>query len=126
MKILIIEDEEMLARTLAEKFGRSGFDTAIAHTGNTALKMAGEYKPDVILLDILLPGKSGIQVLRRLKAIKKLAKTPVVILSNFSQEIDMKQAFEIGARDYIIKTQYPLSELVERIKTIVSIKQNLI
>ncbi len=126
MKILIVEDEEMLARALAEKFGKSGFDTAIAHTGNTALKMAGEYKPDVILLDILLPGKSGIQVLRRLKAIKKLAKTPVVILSNFSQEIDIKHALEIGARDYIIKTQYPLSQLVERIKTIVSVKQNLI
>ena len=119
-KILIVEDEEMLAGALAEKFGTSGFETAIAHTGKIALEMAGTFKPDIILLDILLPGKSGMQILRRLKTTKKLAKTPVVILSNFSQDADIKRALHIGARDYIIKTQYPLGALVERIKTIVN------
>src|SRR3989338_1600631 len=108
MKILIVEDEEMLARALGEKFEKSGFDTAIAHTGLAALKMAGGFKPDIILLDILLPGENGMRVLRRLKTMKKLAKTPVVILSNFSQDTDIKRAIHIGARDYIIKTQYPL------------------
>ncbi len=117
MKILIIEDEEVIAKVLERKLSSIGFDIKIANTGDKGYPTAKEFKPDLILLDLILPGKTGFQVLEALKTDAELQLIPVVILSNLDQEEDVKKALQLGAKDYLVKAHHPLKEIVEKIKT---------
>ncbi len=116
MRVTIIEDEEILLDILREKFSREKFEVSVARDGEEAVPVISEAKPDVILLDLVLPQKSGFQVLEELKADSELKNIPVMVLTNLGQEEEMRRALQLGAEDFIIKTQYPLNVIVEKVK----------
>lgn len=115
MKILIVEDEDILRNVLQEKFKEEGFNVSVAERGDIVLSLAKKFKPNIILLDILLPEMDGIDILIALKDDNDLSSIPVIMLSNLSEDQKIKQALELGAVDYLIKTQHPINEVVERV-----------
>jgi DNA-binding response OmpR family regulator len=113
MKILICEDENVLAEVLQEKFRNEKFDVEIAKDGGEVIPKAKKFKPDVIILDILLPKMGGVDVLTDLKADEDLKNIPVIALSNLSEDKMIKEVLVLGALEYLIKTEHPINEVVE-------------
>lgn len=115
-KILIVEDDEFLSGMYVTKFTLEGFLVHFALDGEAGLKKAKEEKPHMILLDILLPKKSGFEVLEALKSDAETKPIPVILLTNLSQESDIKRGKELGADDYLIKAYNIPSEVVSKVK----------
>jgi two-component system alkaline phosphatase synthesis response regulator PhoP len=115
-KILIIEDEKVLAEMYKEKFEKVGFKVYLAFTSNEGLNLAKKEKPDLILLDILLPKEDGIVFLRWLKNEPEISSIPVVVISNYDNPKAKKEAFDLGVKEYLLKTDYTPQQLVEKIK----------
>ena len=113
-KILIAEDEKPMANALSLKLRSAGFETTLVYDGESAISAARESPFDLILLDLVMPKKDGFLVLTELKKLK--ITTPVIVSSNLSQEEDIKRAKELGARDYFIKSNTTLAEIVEKVK----------
>lgn len=118
MKILIVEDETTLSGVLSDKFEKEGHKTKIVDTGTEVLAVAQEFKPDLILLDLLLPEKSGLEVLKELKETEELKGIPVVVASNLDDDENIKKALKLGAVDYFVKSQHPINEIVEKVEKI--------
>ena len=116
MKILLVEDEEILADVLKEKLVQDKFDVEVAADGVAALEVAGIFEPDLIMLDLIIPKKDGFQVLKELKADPKLKTIPVIVLSNLGQDEEIKRALSLGAVDYMVKAQHPINEVIEKVK----------
>jgi DNA-binding response OmpR family regulator len=116
MKVLVVEDEEVLKKVLQEKLEDEDFIIKIATDGEMALSLAKEFKPDLILLDIILSKKDGIQVLEELKTNPLLSKIPVIMISNLGDDEIIKRAMKLGATDYLIKTQHSLDDVVNKVK----------
>jgi len=114
--VLIVEDDEMLLRALYLAFLHSGLTIATATDGETALRMTERLKPDIVLLDLLLPKMSGFEYLQAIKANLTLKSTPVIILSNLGDKDDMEKAKTLGAADYFIKADTNLSALFDKVK----------
>jgi len=115
-KILIIEDEKVLAEMYKDKLEESGFEVDLASSAKDALSYLKTEKPDLILLDILLPRENGISLFRKIKETKAAPDIPVVAFSNYDDPLAKKEALELGVKTYLIKTQYTPKELVEEIK----------
>lgn len=115
-KILFVEDEEALQKTLGEYLRREGFEVTPALDGELGLKLANEVKPDLILLDIILPKIDGLEVLKNLKENKQTKEIPVIILTNLENLEEVQKALELGATTYLVKANYSLEEVVEKIK----------
>lgn len=115
-KILIVEDEELLSEMYQEVFEKQGFKVVTATTGQEAVKVATDEKPDFVLLDILLPGDNGIYFLEQRKQNPELVSIPVVAFSNFDDPNIKKSAFRLGAKDYLIKTNYTPQEVVKKVE----------
>lgn len=115
--ILIIEDENDLAELVAFNLGKEGYRTVIASDGASGLESARFASPDLILLDLMLPGMSGIEVCKILKSSEKTARIPVIILTAKGEEIDRVVGFEIGADDYMVKP-FSTRELLLRVKAL--------
>jgi DNA-binding response OmpR family regulator len=109
-----VEDEEILGKVLKEKFEKKNYSVVIGTDGEAALGLAKKHKPQLIILDLVLPKKDGFEVLKDLKSDFELKHIPVIILSNLDQDEGIKKAFDLGAIDYIIKTQHPVNEIVEK------------
>lgn len=116
MTILILEDEEILGKVLKEKFQGKGYSVVLGTDGEVAIDLARKHKPQLIILDLILPKKDGFEVLRDLKSDFELKYIPVIVLSNLEQDEGIKEAFDLGAIDYIIKTQHPVNEIVEKVR----------
>lgn len=119
-KVLIVEDDKFLIRAYSVKLKKEGFITILATNGEDALRIAAAEKPDVILLDLIIPKKDGFDVLFDLKQDKKLNAIPVIVLSNLGQAEDIERAKKLGSADYLIKANTSIKEVVDKIKTIVS------
>jgi len=117
-KVLIVEDEKPLAQALHLKLKKNNIESEIAYNGVEALKFLEDQNFDLILMDLIMPQMDGFVLLEELK--KKGVKTPVVITSNLGQEEDIKRSIELGAKDYIIKSDTPIVEIVNRIKVMLS------
>lgn len=117
-KVLIVEDDKFLSELISTKLTKEGFDIVLATDGESGLEQAVKEKPHIILLDIMLPGMSGFEVLQALKAHSdtSVANIPVLILSNFGQESKVKQGLEMGAKDYLVKANFTTGEIVDKIK----------
>jgi len=122
-KILIIEDDKFLRELIIQKLGKEGFEVDEAAEGEEGIKRLQENKPDLVLLDLILPGIDGFEVLRRVKADKATAAVPVVILSNLGQRDDVDKGLELGAVDYLIKAHFTPGEIVEKIKVTLAGKE---
>src|SRR5580700_6922572 len=113
-RILVVEDEGSYQDALLVGLTREGYHVEVAADGAAALELFIDHRPDLVLLDLLLPGMSGLEVCRRMRA---LAPTPIIIVSALNTETDVVLAFELGAEDYISKP-YRLRELVARIRSV--------
>lgn len=114
--ILIAEDEEAYSRVLKYKLEEEGFTVQTAINGAEALKAAQNKKPDILLLDLIMPVMNGFEVLEKWSADAVLKKIPVIVLSNLGQEEDMQRTKKLGAKDYFVKSDMNLTDVVEKIK----------
>ena len=115
-KVLIVEDDKFLQKILSMKFGGDGFDVVSAFDGEEAVKMILAEKPKLILLDLILPKMNGFEVLAEIKTNTKTKDLPVVVLSNLGQEEDIKRAREMGAIDFLIKSNISIQDVVHKAK----------
>lgn len=122
-KILLVEDDEMLHSMYTQKFSQEGYQIISAYNGAEGLKKAEEEKPDVILLDIIMPKMDGFVALKKIKQNAKLASIPVVMLTNLGQDEDIKKGRELGADDYFIKANHTPTEVVAKIKALLKAKK---
>ncbi len=111
-KILIIEDEKMLAEMYYDRFNHEGFEVYSAFDAEEGMEMAKKVKPDLILLDILLPRENGTDFLEKLRREKDIGDTKVIAYSNYDEEKSKEKAKELGAKDYLIKTNYTPKEVL--------------
>ena len=114
--ILMIEDDLLLSDIFSRKFTAEKFAMLHAPTGEKALELLKTKKPDVILLDLTLPGLSGFDVLKKIKEDPTVADIPVIILSNLSEAEDIKKGRELGAVDYLVKVSLSLDEIVKAVR----------
>ncbi len=112
--VLLVEDDAFLARIYAQKFEEASYDVHLVGTGEDGLKMAGRDKPSIIVLDILLPGIDGFEVLEKLKQDPATQGIPVVVLSNLGQKEDVDKATSLGAVGYLIKAHALPQDLLHK------------
>lgn len=115
-KILMIEDDKFLRKIYRDKLTRAGFDFIEATNGIEGANKIISEKPDLVLLDLILPRKNGFDVLIDMKRNLNTKNIPVIILSNLSQELDIKRGLSFGAEDYLVKTDISLSEVVDKVR----------
>ena len=116
-KLLIVEDEKILSDMYKNKFIQSGFEVFAALNSKEGLKLALKKKPDLILLDILLPEEDGIFFLEKLRANPKISSTQVVVFSNYDNPTTKKDALSFDIKDYLLKTDYTPKKIVEKVKS---------
>ena len=116
--ILLIEDDPFLVDLYTTKFKEMGFSIEVAIDGQEGLKKMETKKPDLLLLDIVLPGINGWEILGEIKRKEQLKDLKVVILSNLTQKEEVEKGLELGAARYLIKAHYTPSEVVEEVKKI--------
>lgn len=114
--ILFIEDESALQKTFGDLLTQEGYKMIPALDGETGLKLAKKEKPDLILLDLILPKIHGFQVLKELKEDPETKEIPIIILTNLEKIGDVEKALELGATTYLVKANYTLEEVLEKIK----------
>ena len=117
-KILFIEDESALQKTLGDFLSKE-YEVISATDGEAGLSLAGTKLPDLILLDLILPKMNGFDVLKQLKENEKTKNIPVIVLTNLEGVGEIDKAVELGATTYLVKVQYTLKELSEKIKQII-------
>ena len=122
IKILLIEDDPFLLSMYSTKFSLENFSVISADDGEKGWQMAEETKPDIILLDILMPKMNGFEVLEKLKAEKKTKNVPVILLTNLNQKDEIERGMTLGADDYLIKAHFMPSEVVEKIKKVLKLE----
>jgi DNA-binding response OmpR family regulator len=117
-KVLLIEDEMRFHKMFDEVFKQEGLELVSAYDGALGLKTAEEQIPDLIMLDLVLPKKSGFEVLKELKENPRLAAIPVIILTNLEESKNVEEALASGAYMYLVKANYSFDEILEKIKKI--------
>ena len=115
-KILLVEDEPMLSNLLKQRLEKEGIQVTAAHDGEEAVKLLKQDKPDLILLDIILPKMSGFEVLEEMKGDPTVQSAPVVVVSNLGQDSDVEKAQKFGAVGYFVKAQMSIEDLVSKVK----------
>lgn len=114
-KILLAEDDKFLSRAYKDGLEEAGFEVVIALDGESAIEKVKSEKPDLVLLDLIMPVKNGFEVLGEMVTDDRLKDIPVIILSNLSQESDVERGKALGAVDYLVKADYSLQAVVEKV-----------
>jgi DNA-binding response OmpR family regulator len=114
-KILIVEDEEILLDLLNKKLKNQGYNVIVARDGEEGLRLMKEERPDLVLLDIVMPKLDGFEVMEEMQKDDKLRNIPVVIVSNSGQPVEIEKAKELGAKDWLIKTEFDPQEVIEKV-----------
>ncbi len=125
-RLLLIEDNQHIARIYSEKFGREGFEVITAHDGEQGLAAAQSQPPDIILLDLMLPKMSGFDVLKQLQADSRTSSLPVFVLSNRAWPDDVQQALALGARQFYSKGSTSMQDIVMQIRSECGLKKVLV
>jgi len=115
-KILFIEDEAALQKTFRDILEKEGYQMISALDGESGLRLAKSQKPDLILLDLILPRKDGFEVLKELKEDEATKGIPVIVLTNLEDIESVERAIELGATTYLVKAQYTLEEVIQKVK----------
>lgn len=114
--ILVVEDEDFLRKPLEDTLELEGYDVDTASDGEEAMKRIEKKKPDLILLDLLMPKKDGFFVLEELSKNPEWKLIPIVVLSNLGGDEEIKKALSMGAKDYFVKAQHPIEEVIDKVK----------
>lgn len=117
-KVLIIEDDKFLRELISQKLMKENYETSEAIDGEEGIKKIKEEKPHLVLLDLILPGIDGFEVLSRMRDDPVVSSIPVIILSNLGQKEDVEKGLKLGAADYLIKAHFTPGEIIEKIKNI--------
>lgn len=117
-KILVVEDDMVLNKALNEFLGSEGFEVVTAIDGEEGIRKAFEEKPELVLLDIIMPKKDGYEVIKELKADERTRNTPIILLTNLGSVRDVEKALELGATTYLVKADYKLEEITQKIKSV--------
>ncbi len=120
-RVLYIEDERFFGETLEKVLTTAGYTVQLAHDGDEGLKVVREWKPDLVLLDLLLPKTEGFEVLRQLKADLGTKGIPVIVLSNLSSEDDVKKATELGALHFFVKAVTMPANILVTVKDVIGL-----
>ena len=115
-KVLIIEDDKFLSKIYQTKLNKEGVEADFALNGEDGLKKIREQSPSVILLDLIMPKMDGFTVLEKMQQDPSMKKIPVLILTNLGQEEDKERGLKLGAKDFIVKSDTSIQEVVEKIK----------
>lgn len=114
-KILLVEDEEIMIDLLQRKLTREGYEISVARDGEEGLKAMKEIKPDLILLDIIMPKMGGFEVMEEMAKEPELKKIPVIVISNSGQPVELDRAQHLGAKDWLIKTEFDPQEVIDKV-----------
>jgi len=114
-KILFVEDEHALQKTIGDALSKKGYQVISAVDGETGLRMVSSEKPDLVLLDLILPRMLGLEVLKRLKDNSETKDVPVIVLTNLDDMDKINRAIELGAAAYLLKSSYKLEDVLEKI-----------
>ena len=117
-RILIVEDDKVLSKILVDKFRKEGYEVTLAMDGKEALMKVGEATPDLIVLDILLPEVSGLDVLEQIRKTPGLQALPVLMLTNMPESAVYQRARNLGVTEYLVKTEHTPSQICELVKLI--------
>ncbi|TSC72138.1 MAG: putative OmpR family two-component system response regulator [Parcubacteria group bacterium Gr01-1014_70] len=118
--VLIVDDDEFLLEMYALKFKEEGFGVEIAESGREALEKMDAIKPDIVLLDVVLPEIDGFAVLQKMRDQKKTDMPLVIMLTNLGQKDDTERGMRLGADDYVVKAHFTPSEVVEKVKKLLA------
>jgi len=114
-KILIVEDEEIMINLLQKKLEKEGYEVFVTRDGEEGLKVMREIRPDLVLLDIIMPKKGGFEVLEEMMKDPDLKKISVIVISNSGQPVELDKAQKMGARDWLIKTEFDPQEVIGKV-----------
>jgi len=114
-KILLVEDEELIIDLLTKKLEREGYQVSIAKDGEEGLSMMKDAKPDLILLDIVMPKMGGFEVMEEMQKDEEFKKIPVIVISNSGQPVELDRAKRLGAKDWLIKTEFDPREVINKV-----------
>jgi len=114
-KILLIEDEEIMVGLLQKKLRKEGYEISVARDGEEGLRAVREIKPNLILLDIIMPKMGGFEVMEEMAKDKELKEIPVIIISNSGQPVELDRAQQLGAKDWLVKTEFDPQEVVDKV-----------
>jgi DNA-binding response OmpR family regulator len=120
-RILVVEDDEFLNRMYVAKLEHEQFDVLSASDGETGLQLAVTERPNIILLDLLLPKRDGYSVLAELKRRPEMHRTPVIVLTNLSQQEQVQKCMSLGAADCLIKAHFTPSEVVQKVRQLLQL-----
>ena len=122
IKIVLVEDDKFLSKMYQSKLSIEGMDVKAAYDGEEGVELIKKEKPDIVLLDIVLPKLEGWDVLEAIKDDMEVKDIPVIILSNLGQEEDVRKGQSLGAADYLIKAHFVPREVIEKIKNVLAEK----
>jgi CheY-like chemotaxis protein len=117
-RILLVEDEEIMIELLKKKLSKEGYEVFIARDGKEGLKKMREMesKPDLVLLDIIMPVMGGFEVMEEMLKDESLKNIPVIVISNSGQPVELDRAKKLGAKDWLIKTEFDPNAVIEKVK----------
>ncbi len=119
-KVMIIEDDRFLSSLIKARLEKDGLGIVQAFDGEEAMKLLKQVKPNVIILDLIMPRVTGFEVLEAISISPELNSIPVVILSNLAQDSDIQKAKNLGAKEYFVKVRVSIDDLVSKIKSILA------
>lgn len=117
--VLIAEDEETIVESLAFLMEKEGFNVRIATNGQSAIDMISQYRPDMVLLDVMMPGRDGFDVARTVRANSRTQHIPIMMLTARTREIDRRKGLELGVDDFVTKP-FSTRDVVARVKALLS------
>lgn len=119
-KILVVEDDKFLRELIARKLREEDFDVVEAIDGEEAVKKIVQENPHIVLLDLILPGIDGFEVLAKIKEDPQLSQIPVIILSNLGQRDDIEKGLRLGAVDFLVKAHFTPAEIIDKVKRVLA------
>lgn len=115
-KVIVVEDDDHISKVYEIKLAKENIASMVARDGEEAVTMITVEKPDLIILDLMIPKKDGFGVLEEIKKNPETAGIPVIILSNLGQKSDQERALALGANEYLVKVDYPIQDIVNKVK----------
>jgi len=121
-KVLIVEDDKFLANAYRVKLSKAGFELQVVNDGQEAINALENFKPHLIILDLVMPVKDGFTTLKEIRQMDKYKETPVIISSNLGQKENIDKGLGLGATDYIVKSEMSLDDVTKKVNSILGLE----